>query len=108
MVSGGARNNSSLVPKAENILQPGAGGIKGGQGGEQQRGQKVMADVVLCPFAAISFGEQQSLQHAIYVPAASRMKKMDSHVWWHQYREQEMVDRYWLHSVHNNLLVFLR
>lgn len=46
------------MPKAVDIIQSGAGGFKGGQGGEQQEGQKVMVDDMLCPFSAISFGEQ--------------------------------------------------
>lgn len=35
------------------------------------------------PLAVISFGKQQYLQRATYAPAASRMEKMDSYVWWH-------------------------
>lgn len=57
MVSGSAQNKPPLV-----LMTPqcglGAGGIKGGRGGEQQEGTEGEADDVLCLFAAISYGKQ--------------------------------------------------
>lgn len=72
MVSESAQNKPPLVLMT---LQCGlgAGGIKGGRGGEQQGGMEGEADDVPCLFAAVSYGKQQPFS----VPLISRTGRME-------------------------------